>query len=53
MICSHNSIRVFLPTHYKIYNLAFFYDLRVIFEEEKDINVIVTVYKAKSERYEI
>lgn len=29
------------------------YVLRVIFEEEKDINVIVTVYKAKSERYEI
>ncbi len=29
------------------------YVLRVIFEEEKDINVIVTVYKAKSERYGI
>ena len=29
------------------------YVLRVIYEEEKGINVIVTVYKAKSERYEI
>ena len=29
------------------------YVLRVIFEEEKDINVIVTVYKARSERYGI
>ncbi|MFW5904543.1 MAG: DUF4258 domain-containing protein [Candidatus Saliniplasma sp.] len=29
------------------------YVLRVIFEEEKGINVIVTVYKAKSERYEV
>lgn len=27
--------------------------LRIIFEEEKDINVIVTIYKARSERYEI
>jgi len=29
------------------------YVLRVIYEEKKGINVIVTVYKAKSERYEI
>ncbi len=29
------------------------YVLRVIYEQEKGINVIVTVYKAKSERYEI
>ena len=29
------------------------YVLRVIYEEEKGINAIVTVYKAKSERYEI
>lgn len=29
------------------------YVLRVIYEQEKGINVIVTIYKAKSERYEI
>lgn len=27
--------------------------LRIIFEKEKDSSVIVTVYKARSERYEI
>ena len=27
--------------------------LRIIFEKEKDKSVIVTVYKARSERYEI
>ncbi len=27
--------------------------LRIIFQKEKDKNVIITVYKARSERYEI
>ena len=27
--------------------------LRIIFEEEKDTSVVVTVYKARRERYEI
>lgn len=29
------------------------YVLRIVFEKEKDINIIVTVYKAKVERYGI
>ncbi|MFP4045838.1 MAG: DUF4258 domain-containing protein [Candidatus Aenigmatarchaeota archaeon] len=29
------------------------YMLRVVFEKNKDINVVVTTYKARSERYEI